>query len=118
MFFTCIDDLEFDRMSLDSFIQNSENQNSEIMNVINRCNGRYVGFNNRLDLGSIQNERQVRRLFEMVEHLAGSNVANFYSEKIFQHTTQNTQRQLDRIVMNPNLNSSQKENQIEEIEKK
>lgn len=116
--FTGIDDLEYDHISLDSFIQNSQNQNSEIMNVLKRCNGRYVGFNNRVDLGSSQNESQVRKLFEMVEDLAGSNLANFYSEKLFQHTSQNTQRQFEQIEMNPNLNPAQKQSQIEEIEKK
>ncbi|KAL7977878.1 hypothetical protein Chor_010830 [Crotalus horridus] len=70
--FTCLEDLRTE--SLQKYVQYSNNRN--LRELIQRCGGRFCGFNNKAAGG--EQERQVSELMEMVQRVVSENGGRHY----------------------------------------
>ena len=112
--FTRIDDLTADGSNLSTYVNTSVNEN--LRDLLNKCNNRYVGFNNRISYDSNENQQQVRELFEKIDQVINSDMGNYFKGEIFEYTTQNIQNRKEAVINSPDLTPSEKTNKLDQIE--
>ena len=112
--FTRLDDLAADGSNLSTYVNTGLNEN--LRDLLNKCNNRYVGFNNRIGCDSNENQQQVRELFEKIDQVTSSNMDNYFRGQIFEYTSQNIQTKKEAIINSPNLTEGEKSNKLDQIE--
>lgn len=112
--FTRLDDLAADGSNLSTYVNTGLNEN--LRDLLNKCNNRYVGFNNRIGCDSNENQQQVRELFEKIDQVTSSNMDNYFRGQIFEYTSQNIQTKKEAIINSPNLTEGEKTNKLDQIE--
>jgi predicted GTPase len=112
--FTGLDSIESEGQNLFEMVQTTKNE--DLRKILEKCNYRYLGFNNRLEFDSDQNRNQVRNLFEMINRMTNSNMYNYYSSGVFKYSTQNVEERREAVQNSPLLSSEEKKSRLKEIE--
>ena len=112
--FTGLDNLEEEGQNLYQMVQNTKND--DLRKILEKCNYRYLGFNNRNEHDSDQNKNQVRNLFEMIDRTTNSNMNNYYSSGVFKYSTQNVEERREAVQNSPLLSQEEKISRLKEIE--
>ncbi|XP_033991951.1 GTPase IMAP family member 9-like [Trematomus bernacchii] len=102
--FTCGDQLE--DQPIEEFLKGSK----ELQELVNRCNGQYHVFNNKL-----KDRSQVRELLDMIRNIADKNGGSHYTSLMFQAAERELEEERQRILKEREEEICKRE---EEIEKK
>uniref|UniRef100_A0A8C6S5L5 AIG1-type G domain-containing protein n=1 Tax=Neogobius melanostomus TaxID=47308 RepID=A0A8C6S5L5_9GOBI len=88
--FTRGDDLEYDKKSIEDYINGSE---PALQKLITDCGNRVHVFNNRKEEGT-----QVKELLQKIDHMVEENGGSFYTNEMFQEAEEAIQKEQERIM--------------------
>ncbi|XP_033728779.1 GTPase IMAP family member 9-like isoform X2 [Pecten maximus] len=99
--FTRLDDLEHDQQSLPKYVEGSP---EALKKLLNKCDNRYIGFNNRASPDI--REKQAKALIEMINKCNADNGGSHYSNDMyrkamdeFRQTLKDSQKQQKELVL-------------------
>lgn len=91
--FTRKDDLDREKKTIREFL---EEAGENLQNLIEKCNNRYIAFNN-FDRNS-SGEKQVEDLLEMIKDVVSQNNGRFYTNKLYELAEKQIQKKEKEII--------------------
>lgn len=90
--FTRKDELERKNETLEDYLGNIP---TELEEVLNRCNYRYIAINN--DVTGDAKDRQVRELFQVIDHMIQQNNNQFFTNDLYAETDRKVRKRMQKI---------------------
>ncbi|XP_052703541.1 GTPase IMAP family member 9-like [Crassostrea angulata] len=107
--FTGKDDLDRVKKTIRNYL---EEAGENLQNLIEKCNDRYIAFNN-IDRNS-SGEKQVEDLLEMIKDVVSQNNGRFYTNKLYEQAEKHIQKMEKEII---EVRNTEKKDETEKMEK-
>ena len=95
--FTGVDDLENDGSSFKKYLNDVKQR--DLLNLISKCNGRCVGFNNGLKESDPDLKSQVRDLVNNIEKVMYAKKHTYYTNAIYEEVERKFEEERQRRIM-------------------